>query len=60
MIDYDDELESMQLVCDRCGDTVVLEGSFHSCIQKARDKGWSIERGAVSYEHYCDVCKSWN
>jgi hypothetical protein len=56
MIDYyDEDLGTMTMTCDECGDEDVFDGSWQDCIEEAKAQGWKI----TSYTRYGKRSKEW-
>ncbi len=60
MIEFDEEQSLLTIYCDKCGEDETLKGDWTECLRIAKQRGWTIVKVIVSYEHYCLNCKSWD
>lgn len=59
MIDYDNDSESMIMICDRRGCQVEkeFEGDWQACIAQAKRTGWKISKNDHNeWYHKCPGC----
>lgn len=56
-IEYDNNLEIMELLCDNCNYVEMFEGQWYQCIDEAKAFGWTMIKLAVSeWGHNCAQC----
>lgn len=58
MIDYNDDYETMEAICDgdKCSFHEFFEGNFQECIGDMKVKGWLIKKPKGEFLHFCPSC----
>jgi hypothetical protein len=55
MIDFNDDLEEMEMSCDHpaCTRTEVFNGNFGLCVQNAKEDGWRVQKQDDDRMRFC-------
>jgi len=56
--DYRFGEDTFEILCDDCGESEEIEGSFEDCREWIKDNEWSSVLDGNEWYNYCGECKS--